>query len=92
MRLDAAGAVEGHVVAVVDDSPVVYVRDVDAAHIHGRAVIEVRTTAPVTTLESNTTIPEAVIHTAVEADMRAPITAVPGVDTAAPTPVAGRPQ
>ena len=92
MRLDAARAVEGHVVHVVDDGPVVYVGDVNAAHIHGRTVIEIGTAAPVTAFKSNTTIAEAVIHAAVKADMRPPIAAVPGVDTTAPTPVARRPQ
>jgi hypothetical protein len=92
MRLDAARAVEGRVVHVVDDGPVVYVGDVNAAHIHGRTVIEIRTPAPIAAFESNTTIAEAVIHAAVKADMRAPIAAVPGINTTSPTPVARRPQ
>jgi hypothetical protein len=90
--LDAARAIERHVDVVVDDGMVIYVGDVDTAHIHDRAVIKVGTAAPVTALESNTAIPEAVIHTAVEADMRAPVATVPGVDATAPTPVPGRPQ
>jgi hypothetical protein len=90
--LDAARAIERHVDVVVDDGMVIYVGDVDTAHIHDRAVIKVGTAAPVTALESNTAITEAVIHTAVEADMRAPVATVPGVDATAPTPVPGRPQ
>jgi hypothetical protein len=92
-RLDTARAVERHAAeVVVDDGPVVHVGDVDTAHVHRRAVVEKGTTAPVTALESNTTIAEAIVHTAVEADMRAPVAGVPGVDATTPTPVAGRPQ
>src|ERR1700722_3005597 len=92
MPLGTAGAVEGHVGHVVGDGPVVYVGDVNAAHIHGRTVIEIRTPAPITAFESNTAIAEAVIHTAVKANMRAPIAAVPGINPTTPTPVARRPQ
>jgi hypothetical protein len=92
MRPDTAGAVERHVINVVDDGPVVYVGDMNTTHVHGRAVIKECTTAPVTALESNTAIAEAVIHTAVETDMRTPVAAVPGIDTTAPAPVPRRPQ
>jgi hypothetical protein len=86
-RLDTARSVERHVHVIVDDGPVIYVGDVNTTHVHGRTVIEERTTAPVTTLESNTTIAEAVIHTAVEANVRAPVATVPGVHAAGPAPV-----
>jgi len=92
VRLDAAGAVERHMVDVVDDGPVIHVGDVDAAHVHDRAVVEVSSTAPVTALESNTAIAEAVIHTAVEADMRTPVATVPRINATAPAPVSRRPQ
>ncbi len=92
MRPDATGTVERHVVAVIDEGPVVYVRDVDTTHVHSRAVVEKGTPAPVTAFESNTAIAEAVIHTAVEADMRTPVAHVPGVEAPGPTPVARRPQ
>ena len=85
-------AVEGHVIIHVNHSVVVYVRHVHAADVHDRTVIKERTTAPITTLESNTGITEAVVHTAVEADMRTPVAAVPAIDTARPTPVAGGPE
>jgi hypothetical protein len=90
--LDTTRSVERHVHIVVDDRVVIYVGDVDAAHIHDRAVIEVSTTAPVTALKPNTTITEAVIDTAVEADVRAPVATVPRVNATAPAPVPGRPQ
>jgi hypothetical protein len=93
MRPHAAGTIEGKVaVIVIGHGPVIEVGDMDAAHIHDRAVIEVSTAAPVTTLESNTTIAESVVHAAVEANMRAPVAAVPQIDAITPTPVAGRPQ
>jgi hypothetical protein len=92
MRLDTAGAVERHVVDVVDDGPVVYVGDMNTTHVHGRAIIKERTAAPVTALESNTAITEPVIHTAVETDMRTPVAAVPGIDATAPAPVPRCPQ
>jgi hypothetical protein len=92
MRLDTAGAVERHVVDVVDNGPVIYVGDMNTTHVHGRAVIEKRTAAPVTALESNTAITETVIHTAVETDMRTPVAAVPGIDATAPAPVPRCPQ
>ena len=92
MRLDTTGAVERHVVPVVDNGPVVYVGDMNTTHVHGRAVIKERTTAPVTAFESNTAITEPVIHTAVETDMRTPVAAVPGIDATAPAPVPRCPQ
>ena len=92
MRPDTTGAVERHVADVVMNGPVVDVGDMHTAHVHGRAVIEKCTAAPVTALESNTTITEAVVHTAVEANMRTPVAAVPEIDATAPTPVARRPQ
>ena len=85
-------AVEGHVIIHVNHGVVVYVGHVHAADVHDRAVIKERATAPVTALESNTGITEAVVHTAVEADMRTPITAVPAIDTARPTPVPRGPE
>ena len=39
-RLDTTGAVERHVVDVVDDGPVVDVGDMNTTHVHGRAVVE----------------------------------------------------
>jgi hypothetical protein len=92
MRLDTTGAVERHVVPVVDNGPVVYVGDMNTTHVHGRAIIKERTTAPVTAFESNTAITEPVIHTAVETDMRTPVAAVPGIDATAPAPVPRCPQ
>jgi hypothetical protein len=85
-------AIEGHVIIHVNHSVVVYVRHVHATDVHDRAVIKERATAPVTALESNTGITEAVVHTAVEADMRTPITAVPAIETARPTPVTRSPK
>ena len=62
---------------VVDNRPVVYVRHVNAADVTDRPVIKEGPTAPVTALESNTGVPEAVVHTAIESDVRAPVAGVP---------------
>src|SRR6185312_7978902 len=53
--------------------------------------IEESTTAPVATLEANTGVAAAVIDTAVEANMRTPVTAVPDVEAFVPPPVSRRP-
>jgi hypothetical protein len=92
MRLDTAGAVERHVVDVVDDGPVVHVGDMNTTDVYGCAIIKERTAAPVTALESNTAITEPVIHAAVETDMRTPVAAVPGINATAPAPVPRCPQ
>jgi len=85
-------AVERNVVVHVDHSPVVYVRHVHRPDVHDRAVIKKRAAMPVTALESNTGIPAAVIDSTIEADVRAPVTAVPDVSTAPPTPVSRSPE
>ena len=72
-------AVEAHTVDrdIVDNRPVVYVRDVNRADVTDRSVIKESPTAPVAARESNTGIPEAVIDTAIESDVRTPIAGVP---------------
>jgi hypothetical protein len=62
---------------VVDNRPVVYVRHVNAADVTDRPVIKEGSTAPVTALEPNTGVPEAVVHTAIESDVRTPVAGVP---------------
>jgi hypothetical protein len=84
-----ADAVHGH---VVDDRPVVHVRHVSRAEVSARVVVEEGTTMPIATRESDTGITEAVIDTAVEADVRPPISGMPQIGTVNPTPVARRPE
>ena len=87
-----SAAIEGHVVVVVDNSVVVDVGHMNATEVGARAVIEKRATAPVATREPNTGITKPVVHTAVEADVRTPVAAVPEVDTTIPTPITRRPE
>ena len=92
-RSQATGpAVEGDVVVHVDYGAVVYVRHMHRAEVHDRAVVEECSAVPITARESNTGITEAVVHSAVEADMRAPVAGVPGIDTAPPTPISRGPE
>src|SRR6266851_6564284 len=93
--LHAAGAavVADAVVVVVHDNglvvDVVNVRDVDV--VHGTVVGE-GSVAPVAALIPDAAVAEAVVHAAVEADMRTPIACVEDVSAAAPSPVPGGPE
>jgi hypothetical protein len=94
-RMQASLAtVEAHTVDrdVVDHRPVINVGDVSPAQVGNRPVVVERSTAPVTALEANTTVAIAVVDTTVETYVRAPITGVPQICAAAPTPIPGRPQ
>ena len=86
----ALAAVEGNVILVHDHSPVV-----DGGHIgdvgHGAVVVE-RASAPFSASEADTAVAVAVIHAAIEPDVRAPITGTPPVDAVGPSPVARCPQ
>lgn len=83
-----ANAIDRH---VVDDGPVVYIGDVDRAHVHDRAIVEECAAAPVTTLKANTGISEPVVDAAIETNVRSPISGVPEVDSIGPSPIAGCP-
>jgi hypothetical protein len=86
--------IEAHAIHsdVVDHGSVVDICNMNGADVGDRAVIEIIVTPPVTTLEADTAISEAVVHAAVKPNMRPPIAAVPEVNAVGPTPVAGRPQ
>ena len=86
--------VEAHTVDrdVVDHRPVINVGDVSSAQVGNRPVVVERSTAPVTALEANATVPITVVDTTVETYVRAPISGVPQICAVAPTPVARRPQ
>lgn len=77
---------------VVYDRLVIDIGDMDAAKIIDGAVVEEPAIAPITTFESNAPVTEAVINAAIKADMRAPVSAVPGKDACVPTPITGCPQ
>ena len=70
-------AVERNVIFVDDHSSVVNVRHISDADVGHRAVVEERAAAPLAADKADAAITEAVINTAVETDMRAPISGVP---------------
>src|SRR5271163_2507792 len=97
-RLDARAAVEADVL-VVDDSVLrddgtvlIDVGHVDAAKVRNGAVVGESSTAPLATGAANAAVAEAVINPTVEADVRAPVAAVPAVNAAGKAPIARRPK
>src|SRR5580704_17621297 len=86
-------AVERDMVIIDDrvllhDGPVhIDVGRVKGAKISYGAIVGEYATAPLTTGESNAAVSEAVVHTAIEADVRPPIAGGPAVDTACESPV-----
>jgi hypothetical protein len=78
---------------IVDNRPVniriVNDRGVDVDH---RRIIPEMTTYPIATGKARTVIAASVVDTAIKADMRPPISGIPGIDPADITPVTGRPK
>jgi hypothetical protein len=98
MGRDAAFAVKADVI-VVDDG---VLRDdravlIDVGHVHAAkvrdsAVVGKRSTAPLAPDEADAAEAEAVVDATVEADVRAPIAAVPAVNAASEAPIARGPK
>src|ERR1700693_1782582 len=70
---------------------------IDASHtghadIGDGAVVEELSSAPLPSHKSYAGVAESVVDSAIEADVRSPISRMPGKDSPAPTPVAGSPQ
>src|ERR1700722_10036085 len=84
-----AGVVGG---GVIDDGLVVGITDVCVADVIHRAVVVEGAVVPISAFIAHTTKTEAVVDAAVEADVRAPVSAIPGVGIAAPSPVTRRPK
>ena len=59
--------------------------------IDGAVVVEV-VTSPVSAGVAGANVAESVIHAAVEADVRSPITGMPEISAFMPSPIAGRPE
>src|SRR5208283_2914560 len=70
----------------VDYGLFVNIGDVRDVHVTHRAVVEEGSVIPVSASIADTTIAEAVVYAAVEADTLAPIAFIPGESVAAPTP------
>src|ERR1035441_10196610 len=77
---------------VIDHGLVVNIVNVRGVHVIHRAVVAEGSVIPISAFIADTTIAEAVVDAAVEADMRAPIAFIPGVGVAAPTPIPGGPE
>jgi hypothetical protein len=88
---DTVGGLRAVVHVVHDDVAVVIIADAGADVIDGAVVIEV-VAVPVAAEVSETDVAEAVVDSSVEADMRAPVTAVEAIVDAAPAPVGRRPE
>ena len=77
---------------VIDDGGVVGVVDhcrVDVCHSR---VVAIHAAVPRPADEPNPGVPEAVVNSTIEADVRSPVAGVPRIDAASPAPIARRPQ
>ncbi len=77
---------------IVHNRAVVDVCDVGVPHVVDGPVVAKLAAAPVAALIADATVAIAVIDTAVKADVRAPVAGMPHEGSAAPAPVARRPQ
>ena len=93
VHIDTAGTVEADaaVVVVIDDGAVIRVMDDGGIDVHDGRVVEEVAAMPVSTAEAETSVAKAVIHAAVEAHVRSPITGMPSIDTPGIPPITGRP-
>ena len=77
---------------VEHDGSVVNVSDVCHAHVGDVAVVVERSAAPLTANKSHPGIAESVVDSAIEADVRSPVSWMPRVGTSTPTPISGCPE
>src|SRR5579864_8934776 len=83
-----ADAVDGD---VIDDGLVVNVNVGDVDVVHGAVVVEMAV-PPVSAFIAVAEVSEAIIDSAIKADVWAPVSRMPDIHTATPTPVAGSPE
>src|SRR5215475_90254 len=76
---------------VVDDRLVVDVNIGDGYIVHGTVVIEV-TVPPVSAVIAGSEVAKAVVHTAIETNVRSPVACVPNVHPVTPPPISRRPE
>jgi hypothetical protein len=92
-RGTAGAAIVAHVGRVVDDNGlIVDVRDRRVRDVVDGAVVEESAAAPIATLVADAGVAVAIRDAAVEADFRAPIAFMKGIDAVVPTPISWRPQ
>jgi hypothetical protein len=78
---------------IVDDCLVdIHIPDDSRIHVRDSAVVIEVVSAPGAARKSGAKKSETVVHAAIEANVRTPISRMPEVAARAPTPVAGRPQ
>jgi len=82
----ARATVESNASSVFDHGAVINV-NVGDGHIAYRAVVEKVTASPFAAEEADSDVAEAVIHSAVETNMRSPITGMPEIGAAIPSPI-----
>jgi hypothetical protein len=87
-------AIECNVGFVIHDHRTVHVDigDVNRVYVHDGRVVEEMALAPFAAAEALAAVSKAVVDSTVEADMRAPVTAIPNVDAVVPSPVSRSPQ
>ena len=76
---------------VIHDWTVIYIGDVCHIDVVDRPVIKEILALPVSSLVTDSGVAEAVVDSAIEPDMRAPISRMPGKESVAPAPIAGCP-
>ena len=62
------------------------------ADVGDSAVVVERSSAPLPADKAHTRIAEAVVNSAIEANVRSPVSRVPGIEPSAPSPISGSPQ
>jgi hypothetical protein len=77
---------------VVDHGLVVNIMNVPDIHVIHRTVVVEGAMIPISALVANTSISKAIIHTAIKADVFAPVAAMPGVRIIAPAPIPRSPE
>ena len=87
-------AIECNVGFVINDHCTVHVDvgDVNGVYVHDRGVVKEMAFAPFAAAEALAAVAKSIVDSTVEADMRAPVTAVPNVEAVVPSPIPGSPQ
>src|SRR5271165_2173418 len=90
----AVAAIEADAIrfVIVNHGAVVNIVNVVDVHVVHAAVVEKVAAVPVATLVAESAVAEAIINSAIEADVRAPVTSVPEISSAAPAPISGSPE
>jgi hypothetical protein len=78
--------------AVNDDVAFVYIRDVNVADVGDGAVVVELIIVPVSALISASYVAKAIVHSAIEADITAPIASDQAIAAAEESPVSGSPE